>query len=281
MSETRPTLSGPKILLMGPSGTGKTRALGTIGDWAAANGHELFVLFTERGEETFLGYWKDRDLPIPECIHWRSFMTKSLGFAQLISAAEQAGKFNYEALTKLQDPNRSQNNAFHDLLKECANFRDDRTGKEFGGVDSWDSKRIFAIDSLTETANAAMKMQIGNKPTAAPPDYMVAQNNLMNFLRLLTQGTRCTFVMTAHIDRQTDELSQTTKLMVKSIGKALASDIPPLFSDVIMTVREADKFYWDTAMFGADTKTRSLGYRSKINPDFAQVMDVWLKRSKQ
>ena len=42
-----PTLSGPKILLMGPSGTGKTYALGTIVDWAAANQKQVFVLFTE------------------------------------------------------------------------------------------------------------------------------------------------------------------------------------------------------------------------------------------
>jgi ribose 1,5-bisphosphokinase PhnN len=43
---TEASLSGPKVLLMGPSGTGNTHALGTLVDWAAANGKEVFVLFT-------------------------------------------------------------------------------------------------------------------------------------------------------------------------------------------------------------------------------------------
>jgi hypothetical protein len=135
------------------------------------------------------------------------------------------------------------------------------------------------MDSLTETSNAAMKMQIGSRPMASPGDYGVAQNNLMNFLRLCTQGMECPFVMTAHVDRETDPVTQATKIMIKAIGKALSTEIPTLFSDIIYTTREADKFYWDTAAYGVDTKTRSLGYRSKIEPNFALIFDVWKKRS--
>jgi hypothetical protein len=101
----------------------------------------------------------------------------------------------------------------------------------------------------------------------------------MNFLRLCTQGINSPFVMTAHVDRETDGVTQTTKIMIKAIGKALATEIPTLFSDIIYTTREADKFFWDTAAYGVDTKTRSLGYRAKITPDFAQIMDVWAKRA--
>lgn len=272
-------LTGPKELLMGPSGTGKTYSLGTMVDWAAKNEKECFVLFTENGLETLLGYWSDKGQEVPACLHWHQALTKPLPLSSLITAADQVGKLSYESITKMVDPMRGgENNSFWRLLKACADFPDDRTGKKFGSVDSWDLDRIFIIDSLTELSNACMKMQIGNKPTAAPPDYGVAQNNLMNFLRLCTQGIPCTFVLTAHVDRETDQITQATKLMVKSIGKALVSDIPPLFSDVIYTVREGDKFYWDTAAYGVDTKTRSLGYRSKINPDFGQVMDLWKAR---
>lgn len=271
-------LSGPKILLMGPSGTGKTYSLGTLVDWAERNKREVFILFTERGEETLFGYWRDRGKEIPACLHWRTHETKPLGFADLMGAADLVGKVSYEAVTKMVDPNRAKNNAFYGILQACSNFHDDRTQKDFGGVDSWSEDRIFIIDSLTEASNACMKMVIGNKPTAAPPDYGVAQNNLMNFLRLLTQGTKCSFVMTAHIDRLTDEITQSTRITVKSIGRALSSDIPPLFSEVILTTREADKFSWDTAAYGTDNKTRYLGYRSKINPDFGQIFDLWLKR---
>ena len=67
--------------------------------------------------------------------------------------------------------------------------------------------------------------------------------------------------------------------MVKSIGKALAGDIPPLFSDVILTTREATKFYWDTAAANADTKTRSLPIQGKIEPNFGQIMNTWANRA--
>lgn len=275
--DARP-LVGPNVLLMGPGGTGKTYAIGTIVDWAQENGCEVFVLFTESGLETLKGYWADSGKEIPSCLHWHQTTTQPVSLKALTAAADSVGKLSYEAVTKMVDPDRSKNNAFHKILQACADFPDDRTGRKFGPIDQFGVDKIFINDSLTETANAVMKMVIGSKPTASQPDYGVAQNNLMNWLRLCTQGMSCTFIMTAHVDRTEDAITGTTKIMVKAIGKALASDIPPLFSDVIYTVREADKFYWDTAAYGVDTKTRSLGYRSKIEPSFGPLMDLWAKR---
>lgn len=280
MTTPTDTRFGPKILLEGPSGTGKTYALGTLTDWAAARNIPVRVLFVENGLEALQGYWVDRGKEIPANLAWHTMAIKPLDLKSLMSAAEDVGKLSYEMLTKKVDANRAGNNAFHRILAACADFPDDRTGTKLGAVDSWDSQTIFAIDSLSEVSNAAMKMVIGSKPTAAPPDYGVAQNNLMNFLRLLTQGCRCTFAMTAHVDRDKDEVSGTVKVMTKSIGKALYGDIPPLFSDVILTVRDGDKFFWDTAAYGVDTKTRSLGYRSKIEPNFSLILDKWEARNK-
>lgn len=272
-------LMGPKVCLMGLGGTGKTYAIGTLVDWAAANGFEVAVLFTENGLETLLGYFRDKGREPPTCLFWHQQGTKPISLKAMLATADSIGKLSYEALAKSIDGNRGgDNNAFFKILNSCANFKDDRTGKELGPVDSFPRTRIFVMDSLTETGNAAMKMQIGSRPMASPGDYGVAQNTLMNFLRLCTQGIDCPFVMTAHVDRETDAVTQSTKIMIKAIGKALATEIPTLFSDVIYTTREADKFYWDTAAYGVDTKTRSLGYRSKIEPNFAQIFDVWAKR---
>jgi len=272
-------LVGPNVLLMGPSGTGKTYAMGKLVDWAAANGKEVFGLFVENGLETLLGYWTDRGKEVPACLHYHQQLTRPIDLKGLVSAADNVGRLSYEAITKMVDPNRGgENNAFFKILKTCSDFPDDRTGKTFGPVDSWGVDKIFFIDSLSELANACMKMQIGAKPAGAPPDYLVAQNMLLNFLRLCTQGTAFTFVLIAHVDREVDPVSQSAKIMVKAIGKAMVNDIPPLFSDVIFTVREGDKFYWDTAAYGVDAKTRSLGYRSKIDPDFGQIMELWKKR---
>jgi hypothetical protein len=279
VKDTRP-LVGPKVVLMGLGGTGKTYALGTLVDWAAANKFEVAVLFTENGLETLLGYFRDHGREPPTCLYWHQQTTRPISLKALMSTADSVGKLSYEALAKSVDGNRGgDNNAFYKILASCADFKDDRTGKSLGPIDAFPATRIFCMDSLTETSNAAMKMQIGSRPMASPGDYGVAQNNLMNFLRLCTQGMECPFILTAHVDRETDAVTQSTKIMIKAIGKALATEIPTLFSDVIYTTREADKFYWDTAAYGVDTKTRSLGYRSKIVPDFAPLFDTWKKRS--
>lgn len=280
MSIDQKQLMGPKVCLMGLGGTGKTYALGTLCDWAAVNAYEVAILFTENGLETLLGYFRDKNKEPPSCVYWHQQATKPIALSSLIQTADSVGKLSYEALAKSVDSNRGgENNSFWKILQSCASFKDDRTGKDLGSLEKFASTRIFVIDSLTELSNAAFKMQIGSRPMASPGDYGIAQNNLMNFLRLATQGIDCPFVMTAHVDRETDAVTQSTKIMIKAIGKALATEIPTLFSDVIYTTREADKFYWDTAAYGVDTKTRSLGYRSKIEPNFALIFDVWKKRA--
>ena len=115
-TETSPpsTLMGPKILLEGPSGVGKTHSIGTLVDWAAAQtpAMEVFCLFTENGLESLLGYWRDHGKEVPTNLHWHVAMTKSLTLASLLDGADKVGKLSYEALTKMQDGGRSQNNAF-------------------------------------------------------------------------------------------------------------------------------------------------------------------------
>lgn len=274
-------LAGPKILLYGDGGTGKTTALGTLADWCAVHGKQMFVLFTENSAETLLGYWRDRGQPVPECLHWHQALTRAVTLTRIAEGAKRVGELSYEMLTKTTDPNRGgENNAFWKILQACSDFPDDRTGQKFGAVDSWGVDRVFCLDSLTELGNAAAKMVIGSKPTMAPPEYGVAQNNMMNFLRLLTQGLPCTVVVTGHSAREKNELTGAvgTTVSTGGIGTAILSQIPPLFSDMIYAVREGSEFTWDTAAYGVVAKTRSLGYRSKIKPDFGQVMDLWLKR---
>ena len=274
-------LDGPKIILEGPSGSGKTRAIGTLVDWAARQSppRDVFVLFTENGLETLLGYWRDRKLAIPANLHWHVARTQAIGLASLIDSAKKVGLLTYEGLTKSVDPDRAKNNPWEKLLTTLTDFPDDRTGQKFGNIGEWGPERILVNDSLSETANACFRMVIGNKPTASQPDYGVAQNNLLSWLRYMTQSFRGTFVITAHVARQTNEVTGATQLMTKAIGKALADDIPQLFSETIYTYREGTNWYWDTAAANVDTKTRYLPIASKITPDFGQIMDKWKERS--
>lgn len=280
MSEPITTMVGPKILLEGPSGVGKTYAIGTAVDWAARQTppREVFVLFTENGLETLLGYWKDRGLEVPANLHWHSVKTQPLSLKALTDAAQKVGILSYKSITEMVDPERGKNNPYYAILQALTDFPDDRTGKKFGNVGDWKSDKIFAIDSLSELANACMKMVIGNKPTASQPDYGIAQNNLMNLLRYFTQGFQPTLILTAHVQRQVDEITGSVKLMTKAIGKAMADDIPQLFSETIYAMREGNAWYWDTAAAGVDTKTRYLPIAGKIKPDIGVIMDKWLAR---
>jgi hypothetical protein len=269
------------VLLEGPTGTGKTTALGTAAQWYADRGWPVYALFTENSTEVFRGFWSDRGLPIPPQIHIADILVKPTTLTSLIDAADKVGKLTYESLTKLVDGNRSgENNAYWKILKACANFTDSQTGEAFGGLETFPTESLFIMDSLSETSNAALKMQTGSRPTASQPDYLVAQNNLLNFLRLLTQGIKCSVIVTAHVDRLTDELNGGTRITTKSVGKALASDIPQLFSDVILTTRIGTEWTWDTANAQADLKTRNLPVQSKLKPDFGPLLDRWYSRAK-
>jgi len=277
-----PRLTGVKVLLEGPSGTGKTYALGALVDWCAKQTPvmNVCVLFTERGLETLLGYWSDRGLPVPPNLHWRDLITRPVGLSAMLTAAQNVGKLSYDGVTKLTDAARSQNNPFEAVLTACNDFQCDRTGEKLGSVDSWTANTIFVIDGLSELSNAAMKMVIGSKPTAAPADYGVAQNMLMNFLRLCTQGCACHFVLLAHVGREKDEMTGSIKLMTRAVGGAISGDIPPMFSDVIFTVREGTAFSWDTANANVDVKTRNLPIAAKQPPNFASIMEKWSARAK-
>lgn len=270
-------LPGPNILLEGPTGSGKTYSIGTLVDWASSHSKDVAVLFTESGAESLYGYWTDLGKPIPLNLFTHTAIPKSLSLSEVIEGATKTGMLSFESITKMVDPKRGQNNPFLKILSACSKFTDDRTGKDLGAIDSWGSEKIFVIDGLSELSQAAFKMVIGNKPCASMSDYGVAQNNLMNFLRLCVQ-CRCTFVLLAHINRETDEITGGTKLMVKAIGKALANEIPQLFSDVIYTVREGTSFYWDTAAANVDTKTRNLPIAGKQVPNFGTIMDKWSSR---
>lgn len=274
-------LAGPKCLIIGASGSGKTFSLGTLVDWAAKQNppREVRVLFIESGLESLLGYWTDRNLPIPANLSYHVFQPKAVPFSALQEMAKKVGILSFKSLSEGVDPDRASNNPYEKFLGVLAKFPDDRTGTTKGNIGEWTNRDILVLDSLSEMAWIAMKMVIGNKPTASPSDYGVAQNNLINLLRYLTQGFQPTVVMTAHIQRQQDEITGGVKLMTKAIGKAMADDIPQLFSEVVGAVRDGTNWYWDTANSMLDTKTRYLPIQSKIKPDFAQIMDKWARRN--
>lgn len=271
---TPSVLAGVNILIEGATGTGKTHSLGTI----AEAGVELFALFTESGLETLLGYWTDRNLPIPANVHWHVLDRPQGGFAILADAADRVNQLTLESLSKMIDPNRGKHNQFSTMLRAMVNFKDQRTGKDFGPVDSWGPDKCLAIDSLTGINPIAMSLVVGSKPVKNQSDWGIAQDQIEKLLRQLTDGCKCHVVLTAHVEREVDQVFGGVKITVATLGKALAPKIPPMFSDVVLSYREGTKFFWSTANPQADLKARNLPIADGIQPDFKQIFDKWKSR---
>lgn len=265
---------GFNVLLMGPSGTGKTYAIKTLADM----GLETFALFVEPGLETLVGAYVDNGLPIPPKLHWHYIQPSQQGFDQLRNTSDQIGKFDLAGLAKMKDINRSKANKMLDLYTCLNNFKDQKDGKEYGPVDAWGTDRVLVIDSLSALNRIAMEMVVGTKPVRDMADWGIAQNALMALLHKLTSGCNCHFVLIAHVDREVDQILGGIKLMVSSLGKAITSQIPQPFSDVILSSREGDKFYWDTANSQADVKTRNLPIASKLPATFEPIFQKWQAR---
>lgn len=267
-------LPGVNVLLEGATGTGKTHALATL----VATGLETFVLFTESGLESLLGFWTDRGLAVPANLHWHVLSRASTNFDTLAKSAETINTYTQESLHKMSDPQRSQHNQFVALLRVLANFTDDRTGQAFGPVDAWGVDRVLAIDSLTGINPIALSLVIGGKPVKSQADWGIAQDQIEKLVHQLTDGCRCHFVLTAHVERELDQVFGGVKVTVSTLGRALAPKLPPMFSDVILSVREGTRFSWSTANPLADLKTRNLDIKDGLEPSFKPIIDRWLSR---
>jgi len=270
------TLPGFNALLMGPSGTGKTHSIGTLVD----TGIETFYLALESGMESLLGYWTDRGLPIPANLHWHKVAAPTADFTQLIANAKNINMLNLDALAKMSDPNKSKHNQFISLLEALNNFPDDRTNTKFGPVNQWDQTRVLVVDGMTGLAQCAMALVVGGKAVRNQSDWGIAQDQVEKLTRMLCDNCPCHFVLLSHVERETDTILGGVKLMVSTLGKALAPKFPAMFSDVILCERSADKWTWNTASAMADVKTRNLPIKSDLPPTFKPILDKWISRNK-
>ncbi len=274
MTPQKSLYPGFNVLLMGPSGSGKTYSLKTL----CSTGLEVFALFLEPGLETLIGAYADHGENLPPNLHFHYLQPRTQGFDQLKSTADNIGKFDLSGLQKMRDLKRSQSNQMLDLYTVLNDFEDQRDGKKYGPVDSWGTDRVLVIDSLSALNRIVMEMVVGTKPIKDMAEWGIAQTQVMALLQKLTSGCNCHFVLIAHVERETDQIMGGVKLMVSSLGKAITAQIPQPFSDVILSSREGDKFYWDTANSLADVKTRNLPIQSKLPADFSPIFQSWSKR---
>ena len=270
---SKPSLPGVKVMLMGPSGTGKTHAIGTLVD----AGIEVFYFAYEQGMEALQGYFTDNGKPIPAHLHICSVKASSASFTEMADSVKYVNQLSYESLKKQIDPSKSKYNQLEQFLRNFNNVTDD-TGQAFGSVQSWSPNRAIVIDGLTGLCDSAMKTCIGGKFDRDPKDWGLAQNIVEGILRKITSECQCHVVLISHVERETDPTGGGLKLMASALGKALAPKLPAMFSDVILTKRVGREFFWDTEDPTADLKTRNLPIHAKNPPTFKVILDKWQSR---
>ena len=119
---------------------------------------------------------------------------------------------------------------------------------------------------------------MGGKPVKSQADWGIAQDQIEKLIRQLTDGCRCHFVLTAHVEREVDQVFGGVKVTVSTLGRALAPKIPPMFSDVVLSYREGTKFFWSTANPQADLKARNLPIADGLAQDFKPIIEKWVSR---
>lgn len=268
------TLHGVNVLLMGPAGTGKTTVCGTLAD----AGLEVFYLALEPGLESLLGYYTDKNKPVPANLHWHQVEAQRASFTELITNATKVNTMSLESLAKIPDPNRMKYDQFTKILQALNDFKCDRTGQSFGCTDTWGTDRVLVMDGMAGLCRAAMGLVVGGKTVSNQSDWGIAQKQVETLLFMLTNQLKCHFVLIGHVEREIDPVLGGTKIMLSSLGKALGPKLPPMFSDVILTVREGNKFSWDTGSALADVKTRNLPIQQGLAADFGPIIKKWKSR---
>ena len=265
--------AAPKVLLLGEIGSGKTRSIRTL----VEAGIEVFFIATEPGFETLLG-----DIP-PDKLHWTYVQAYASSMSSLMATAKLVQQYDTEQIKKMPGVNRQKYNQWFDLLNACNNFVDARTGTAYGDVFELKPHQALVIDSLSGINNMAVNLLAGDKPCMSWPEYDACQFNIRQFVNTLTQGLKCWFVLTAHIERETDPATGLTRLMASTVGKALAPQLPKFFSEVILCKKRlvGDKleWVWDNIDPDARLKFRNLPPAPNHRPDFKTIKDNWEKKT--
>lgn len=268
-------LQPPGTLIMGPPGCGKTDVLVTL----LLAGLEVFVIVTEpTGVDTLIDACERRKAPI-ENLHWAVVNPASSGWVGMKEMGLKINAMGYEDLAKLKSGIGKENmKQYPKLLSLFENFVDDRTGRAYGDVTEWDSSRALVVDSLSGLNIIMMQHTVGFKPSPHQGEWGIAMNSLEMLLLKLSSDCKCFFVLTAHVEKEPDELTGGTKIYASALGRKLAPKIPRFFSEVILARKNGTDFLWSTASSEADLKFRALPNSDRITPSFQPIVDAYKRR---
>ena len=261
---------GFKVLLEGPAGSGKTTSLGTL---AEIEGVTPFVFCLETGMDVLQDFNKDG------CkVHWSYVQPVTSSFKEQARMARAINMMDRKALMEAKGQPQEHNHfvrfmELQDLPVTCQNC-----GKEFPSPTQWGTDMVLVYDGLSGINVMAMNNVMKGKVAANQSDWGLAMQRIESLLQHCTLGIRCHFVCISHVTRETDELTGTRIITVDTLGRKLPPSLPRLFTDVVLAVRNKDKFTWSTIDPQADLKGRNLSLASGLPPSFVPLHSKWKER---
>jgi hypothetical protein len=273
-------LQPPAVLNMGTPGSGKTDALTT---WIEA-GLELFVIVTESdGAASLIDACERRHLDINK-LHWAECAPTTMGWEALEEMTRTIGSMGFDQIQNIKSgigKTHTREPALK-LLNQFKNFHCDRTGKSYGPVDKWDNSRALALDSLSGFSLITWMLTVGYKPAAHQGEWGVAQNHIEQLLNKLTGDRRYFFTLTAHLERETNELTGGTQSMVSTLGRKLPPKVPRFFSEVVLSKRNVKDgrahFTWSTYDMQVDLKNRTLPLGTDLPQNYCPIVKAYKRR---
>jgi len=260
------SIPGFNTLLVGATGTGKTYSIQTL----VKEGIECFVLFTEPGMRTV------SNISCEDGLHWHYVKPANPEWKDIIFSAQQINNsFDFESLANKKDWHKKGYGQFIELCTVMNSFTCDRCKKDFGCADEWNTDRCLVVDSLSGISTMSMDLAVGSKPVKSLADWGVAMDNLERFFNRLITGTQCHFIMTAHLEKEANEITGGVTLMAATLGQKLPPKVPINFDDVVQSIRLKTKFTWSTDTINVDLKARNLPIASGMQPSFKLILDAW------
>lgn len=277
-------LQPPAVLNMGAPGSGKTDSLATL----LSAGLKLFVICTEPdGISSLIESCERRRLALDN-LHWVTCQPTSAGWGAMKEMAHTIGTQGYEDITKIKSGvgKNETRQASMKFLSACENFVCERTGKSYGDITRLDDSNAIVIDSLSGLSLISMMTAQGYKPAAHQGEWGVAMNFIEQLILKLTADRNAFLVITAHIEKETNEITGASQIMASTLGRKLAPKLPRFFSEVILSRRtmigaagsEKPVFLWSTADPQADLKNRVLPVSPTLLQDYAPVVEGYRKR---
>lgn len=272
-AQDRKKIHGPKILLLGEPGHGKTDAIRTL----LESGLKVFIIFTEPGMEVLTDKRRGKIWTCAEGLHWTYIPPVTADWGELAAAAKLLNEYTYEQCAKMPGVNKQKYAQFYTYVAAHATCKCDRCGVSFGPADKLEPYDEWCLvdDSLSSVSIMALNLVIGSKPAVHQGEYGAAMFNLERFINKFAYDVPSMAVFMAHIEREGDEVSGGSMNMAATLGRKLAPKIPRPFSDVIHARREGTKFMWSTITPNMLLKTRSLSLSADLAPTFKPIIEKW------